>query len=59
MFFLSIMVTNKCNLIGGKEKEARKFTEELGKQAVVLHFNENLFRDSFFSRCQMDYYIYV
>lgn len=53
------MASNKCSLVGGKEKEARKCTEELRKQAVGSHFNENLFMDSLFSPCQMDYYIYV
>ena len=59
MFFLSTMATNKCNLVGGKEKEAGKCTEELRKQAVGSRFNENLFMGSFFSQCQMDYYIYM
>lgn len=59
MFFPSIMATNKGNLFGGKEKEARKCTEELRKQAVGSHFKENLFVDSFYSPRQTDYYIYV
>lgn len=43
------MAINKCNLVRGKEKEARECTEKLNKWDVGSHFNENLFMDSFFS----------
>lgn len=48
MFFLSIVATNKCNLVRGKEKEPRERAEKLSEWAVGSHFNENLFMDSFF-----------
>lgn len=50
------MATNKCHLVGGEEKEVRKCTEKLRKQAMGLHFNEFMY--SFLSLCQMDYFIY-